>query len=337
MSGADSQSGPRAAAVPSGFPGHPTVVIAGAPKCGTSALFDYLADHPQICPASVKETYYLIDPGYPLFRAESNLAQQGAEGYAAFFRHCAGAPETRAWLEATPDYLYQETALAHLSGLRPQPRIVFVLRRPADRIYSLYRFAQQNMAVLPPDLSFPAFLERVEEDHPSLAGRDILRHAFDHSRYSTYLRRWLEAFESDRVKVLIFEEMIREPREALTQLSGWLGIGADFYEAYAFTKKNESVAVRHHGLHAMRRRLARALPGFLKPRVLRRTYDRLNVTRPPRGRSPEDQAALDALEPRFASEVEALAALTGLDFSRWQHPDKQAIGAASPLAAAGSS
>jgi hypothetical protein len=46
----------------------PNLVIAGAPKCGTSSLFYWLADHPQACGSTVKETFYLMDEEHPLRR-----------------------------------------------------------------------------------------------------------------------------------------------------------------------------------------------------------------------------------------------------------------------------
>ncbi|MCP5333794.1 MAG: hypothetical protein H7A13_10650, partial [Pseudomonadales bacterium] len=54
------------------LPPLPNLIIAGAPKCGTTSLFDYLVQHPQVGGSSVKETCYVMDRGYPLFKAQSN-------------------------------------------------------------------------------------------------------------------------------------------------------------------------------------------------------------------------------------------------------------------------
>ena len=88
----------------------PNVVVAGAPKCGTSSLFAWLCDHPDVCGSQVKETRYLLDASSPLARSGS-YERGGIQGYAAYFEHCAErATPPRVIVEATPDYLYQETA-----------------------------------------------------------------------------------------------------------------------------------------------------------------------------------------------------------------------------------
>jgi hypothetical protein len=270
-----------------------------------------------------------MDEGYPLYRHDCNFAHQGLDGYQQFFVHCAGQPNIKIYLEATPDYMYQETALSVLAGLDPRPKVVFVLRHPAERVYSLYRFAQQNMAVLPPDVAFSEFLAQVEVADPTLARRPILLNAVNHSRYSQYLRRWIKAMGAEYVKVVVFEEMIRQPQRVLSDLCVLFGIEPGFYEDYTFSQRNASVAIQHHRLHFLRRRLSRALPSALKPKVLRRLYDSINLKPAPRGRSPEDQAVIVRLTAAFSAEIEALSSLTGEDFSSWSHtPDGVRIAAA---------
>ena len=63
----------------------PNTIVAGAPKCGTTSVFRYLADHPEVCASNVKETRFLIDPGYPLFDAAANFSIHGLGGYERFF------------------------------------------------------------------------------------------------------------------------------------------------------------------------------------------------------------------------------------------------------------
>jgi len=294
----------------------PNLIIAGAPKCGTTALFCYLAAHPEVCASSEKETCFLMDAGYPLYRPQCNIDHLGIEGYRQFFSHCKGG-DSRIYLEATPDYLYQETALRVLSGFDPQPKVVFILRKPSERIYSLFRFAQNNMAVLDASISFKKFLEMVECRDPSLRGRDILLNAIDHSDYAIHLEKWFTAFGRERVKVLLFEELVADPRALMEELCRWLELEPEFYEGFDFQKQNEAVTVKSQAIHYWRRRIARYLPAGLKPKGLRALYDRLNITRGGVERSAEEQVTLARLDQRFAEGVEWLGVLTGLDFSTW--------------------
>ncbi len=63
----------------------PNVVIVGAPKCGTSSVFAWLADHTEVGSSHVKETFYLMDKGNPLLKPHSNFHEHGLEGYKAYF------------------------------------------------------------------------------------------------------------------------------------------------------------------------------------------------------------------------------------------------------------
>ena len=87
----------------------PNVVIAGAPKCGTTSLFAWLADHPDVCGSNVKEARYFLDPDDPLFDEISNFRDHGLAGYEAYFTDCEER-KAQVVLEATPVYLYQQTA-----------------------------------------------------------------------------------------------------------------------------------------------------------------------------------------------------------------------------------
>ena len=114
---------------------YPNVIIAGAPKCATTSLYYWLSQHPKVCSSIRKETYYLMDKNYPLKNIYLNYHKDGIEGYRKIFPECLN--EANIFLEATPDYLYQKTAIQVLSSLNPLPSIYFLLRKPSMRIFSL--------------------------------------------------------------------------------------------------------------------------------------------------------------------------------------------------------
>ncbi|GAB4524406.1 MAG: hypothetical protein Fur0018_07930 [Anaerolineales bacterium] len=69
-------------------------IIAGFPRCGTTALYRYLGAHPEICPSVVKETNFLVE--------HSNGAMRE---YADLFAHCRGM---KVWVEASPAYVFYD-------------------------------------------------------------------------------------------------------------------------------------------------------------------------------------------------------------------------------------
>ena len=296
----------------------PNVVIGGAPKCGTSSLFAWLRDHPQVCASHDKETRYLMDADSPLRLAGRSVHEQGIEGYAALFAHCELSEDIRVVLEATPDYLYQETALRVLSQLSPRPIVLFVLRRPSSRIYSHYQYARNNMAILPKSLTFEAFVAAVRADDPRLGSLRNLRHVLAYSRYADYIEPWHRALGDTGLKVYLTEQMHADPAGFMRSIARDIGIGESFYEHYGFPRLNETYAVRSQFLQRMRVVVGGRMRSDRWKRWFRAIYDRSNLSPVAPRPSQEDRRVMALLDEEFADPNARLASLTGLDLGAWQ-------------------
>jgi hypothetical protein len=304
----------------------PNLIIAGAPKCGTSSLFKWLADHPEACGSTVKETFYLMDEGHPLLRKNSNFHRHGLEGYRAHFNR-TDASACRILFEATTHYLYQRTALDVLSSLPVPPQIVFVLRKPSERVYSSFQYSKNNLANVKRDLSFSQFVEEVQKDPASLlineyAGESayVLRNDIGYSRYIEYISAWVARFGRERVHVLLFEELKKAPRAFMQDLARHLSLEPDFYEGYDFPRKNETIHIRHPALHRSARRLnglfARAGGEGLKS-VMKNVYLKAQSDQSRQGKTVEDRRIIAELDREFQPYNQRLADELGLDLSAW--------------------
>jgi len=300
----------------------PNLVIAGAPKCGTSSLFKWLADHTQVCGSNAKETFYLMDEGHPLLRKSSNFHRHGLEGYRAHFNR--GANGCRVLFEATTHYLYQRTALEVLSGLPEPPHIVFVLRKPSERVYSSFQYSKNNLANVRRDLSFSQFIEELKRDHDSplideYAGESayVLRNDIRYSRYIEYLRPWIARFGSERVHVLLFEEMKRDARAFMQNLARRVRIDPAFYDSYGFPLRNETIRIKHATLHRGVRRLNGLGPRGPLKSLVKNIYLKAQSARTTEGVTAEDRRTLAELEREFQPFNQRLASELGLDISAW--------------------
>lgn len=306
----------------------PNLVVAGAPKCGTSSLFRWLADHPQACGSARKETFYLMDEGHPLARRGRNFGERGLEGYEEFFAECdAGA---RIVFEATTHYVYQRTALEVLSQLPTRPRIVFLLRKPSERVYSSFRYSQNNLANVSRGLTFARFVElskangNSDADWEALAGESayVLRNDIGYSRYVEYVERWVERFGRERVDVLLFEDLKSNPRAFMKEFAARVRLDASFYDSYDFPVKNETFGVRYPSLHRGVRRLNELVPTAGLKGALKKVYVRAQSggasTGKANGRTPEDARALEELEREFRPFNRRLADELGLNLSAWE-------------------
>ena len=299
----------------------PNTVIAGAPKSGTSSLFTWLADHPEVCGSRFKETRYFLDPGHALLDRRSNYHDHGLAGYASHFSQCEGA-STKVVLEATPHYLYQHTALEVLSGFDPQPSVVFLLRKPSERAYSEYQFARNNRAVIDRDVTFRDFIEMVRREDTSLGGRRQLEAVLEHGRYIEFLDRWSGRFPRSKIHIFLFENLQRNNRSFMEDVAVSLDIDPHVYREYDFPLKNLTYQVKHQGLHRMRSRVGRRIPRgqakVLVHRTTRRAYTALNIERTRPSKTPDDKAVISELDLEFAPWNEELARKLDVDLSSWE-------------------
>ncbi len=107
----------------------PAAFIIGAPKCGTTALAQYLSEHPDISFSRPKEPHYFAHDLDGLRRCSDD------SGYQAFFSPRA---ETRLLMEASVWYLFSKTAVASILQARPDARFIVMLRDPVKMLASLH-------------------------------------------------------------------------------------------------------------------------------------------------------------------------------------------------------
>ena len=292
----------------------PNLILAGAPKCGTTSIFDYLRDHPDICAATVKETYFMMDLDYSLAR-DSSIHVNGLQGYKKYFPHCSDF-KNKLRFEATPDYLYQNTPIESLPDWPVKPKVFFMLRRPEDRVYSLYRFAQHNMAKLSKSISFSEFIELVDSGDLLRRGRLVQGNAIEHSKYIIYLERWCSVLDEEQIGLFLFEDLVKSPEEFMTRLSHFLEIDPIFYSDYRYEISNRSFRTRSQTMHRAKKLLSRALPGGTYRKGLSKLYGKINIARHARPSS-DDAEQLKKLGERFAKYNKELEQRFGIDLSAW--------------------
>ena len=296
----------------------PNVIIAGAPKCGTTSLFNWLSANPDVCASSVKETRFFIDEAYPLRLFGPTYHSSGLSAYSHYFPDYRLGTHKVA-LEATPDYMYQTTALELIPKLSRVPKLIFLLRKPSDRIYSLYRFAQNNTAVLDRRIQFDAYVSMLFSSVGSIQTNEILRLALEHSKYINYLRRWEKSVGKQNLIILLFEEMKADPLPFMRNVASMLGINDAFYEIYTFPVSNETFLVRSQFIHRWIRRTKRKIPAAVKrlAGTVRRSYYHLNTLKENKMLTDTELSALDELDRYFIPYNQELERAYHLNLKYW--------------------
>jgi hypothetical protein len=294
----------------------PNLIIAGAPKCGTSSLFQWIADHPDAEGSFVKETCFFTDAESHVFDPTNNFSAAGLAGYERFFP--VSKPKALIRLEATPTYIYQNSAFQHLPGIKTRPRFLFVLREPSQQILSTYRYFKNNWTFLKGSDGFADFIEMASNNNSRLNRNELLRDALTNVRYVEHLERWRDRLGTKRMHVMILEDLQNDPARAMADLAGWLGLDPAFYEDYGFPRENETYRVKSRLLQEINigvRGLAARTPLYGPVRAL---YRRLNTAKQPEAITVLDEAALANLQSAYASDNDRLAREFNLDLERWQ-------------------
>jgi len=251
------------------------LIIAGVPKAGTSSLFAYLAQHPDICGSDEKETGY-----FNYYNPQRHTGPPPPiETYARHFAHCTGE---RYALEATPTYSYGgKPVVAAIRSVLTEPRVILILRDPVDRLWSAYTF-QRSLGQIAGVRSFEQYLDVVEQrrrDGIDPVPGDGL-HGLHIGFYADYVDAWLEEFGED-LRIVFAEDLRRDPRSVVEGLCAWLSIDPDAVASIDLGARNVTRHPRSTRLARLARSLKRrsdrlhVLPPALRER-LRRTYLRVN-------------------------------------------------------------
>jgi Sulfotransferase domain len=294
--------------------GLPNLIIAGVGKAGTTSLFWYLSQLPDVAASDVKEIQYFT----PLSEGDGVLAP-----LSEYARHFRGAQGARYRLEASPQYFHGgQVVVDAMQRTLDRPRVIVMLRDPIARLWSQFRFMNSRLADLPEGMTFEAYVaacRQVRERHEAFSRENRLYWTIEGGFYVDYLDPWVDGFGDD-LRVVFFEQMAALPEEVTRDLSTWLELDPDAAAGVNYSVENRTIQYRSRLLQRVA--LAANKEGALGGRrrlkePLRRVYYRLNRKPEAEAMSEDTRAELRAL---FAPGNAALAArLRGLGYH--QLPD----------------
>ncbi|MFN8096792.1 MAG: sulfotransferase [Dermatophilaceae bacterium] len=269
----------------------PNLVIAGVTKAGTTSLFRYLAQHPDIQPSDEKELRHFL----PL-RYDEPIGT--LEEYAA---HFAGWSGERYSMEASPGYFYGGAKVAGpMASALPDVKVIVLLREPGQRAFSFFNF-MRSRATLPQDAQFEPWLDKAMELIAEGTDQDRTNHPWSGvgaSMYDRWIDDWTGVF-GDRLLLLFFDDLARAPQETVKRVCAWLGIDEAPADAFDFEIENKTRQFRFARLQKAALRINRANVLFLErhtriKRTIRRAYFLVNFQKGGGGIAPATRERLDA-------------------------------------------
>ena len=251
------------------------LVVAGVTKAGTTSLFEYLAQHPDVFPASLKQTNYFRPAREPGVRPEP------LEQYAAYF---AGGESHRYRVEASPSYFYSGKHLVRaVDETLDDARVVVSLREPVSRFWSHYRMRGRSHREIVHHTDVARYVaesvaavrrgEVSPVEYPGLGPVSV-------GLYGEFLGDWLDVF-GPRLKVVFFDDLMSDPRSVVAALYRWLDVDDAVAESVSYAVRNRGVVRRSRRLGRMAQRVGRAGAPVLQrqPKVkgwLRAAHDAVN-------------------------------------------------------------
>lgn len=323
----------------------PNFFIVGAPKAGTTSLYAYLDQHPQIFMSPIKEPNFFASELRPesfapeerprIAREMHELAAYlsggmrekrfGAlvsswEDYLKLYRN-AGAE--LAIGEASACYLWSPSAPANIAARIPAARLIINLRNPVGRAYSQY------LQMLTMGLTTRSFREQVQVNLRTTVRQfgaqwPLLEFGFYHRQ----LERYLRYFPRKQLHISLYEDLERSATTVVSGLYEFLGVDSTFAP---------DVTVRHHtprvprmaaGVNFLKQRGLWSSIRNLTPQALRPLLRSLLLRRRESlGMDPRDHAFLTDY---YEDDIRRLASLLDRDLSSWLDPSRAAPTAPRP-------
>jgi Sulfotransferase family len=305
----------------------PDFFIVGHAKCGTTALYEMLKRHPQIYMPEYKQGwgkepwFFSRDNPHPQTSGERSVAftgrrQMTLDEYLSLFANAT--PEQRIG-EASTSYLWSRSAAGRIAALRPDAKIIAILREPASFLRSLHFQLLVNHHESEID-----FRKAVALDEPRREGLHIPSHSYwpqaliysDRVRYVEQLRRYHAAFPPEQVLVLIYDDFRSQNEATVRRVLHFLDVD-DGHQVEA-VEANPTITLRSTWINDMRRSLRagqgpifKVVKGTGKALTSRRIRTalyypavRFIAYRRP---APPDESFMRELRSRFKPEVVALS------------------------------
>lgn len=210
----------------------PSFLVVGAAKSGTTSLDGYLKQHPDIFLPGIKESRYfsnVVDKNINPFTNQEhvNIISSPKKYYDLFKNSTA-----KAIGDISPDYLYyyEESIKKIKNELGEDTKIIIILRNPIERAYSNYLHLRRD------DLTEKSFQEVINME--STWGSNIW-YGFKNISSGYYydaVKSYIDNFKN--VKVILFEEFIKNPEECISDITKFIEIDEYFkYKKPGFTNK----------------------------------------------------------------------------------------------------
>lgn len=299
----------------------PNFFIIGAPRTGTTALHEYLRQHPDIFVPYKKEIHY-FGTDLSLTQYNRNIKGLTEEKYLSFFKNVKN--ET-AIGEASVWYLFSKEAAKEIYKFNPESRIIIMLRNPVEMIYSLHR---QN--VYGKHEHIVDFKKALKAEPHRKKGLKLTQTTFikesglytEIALYYDQVRRYIEVFPRNKIKIIIFNDFKNNTKRIYQEVLEFLEVDYTFQIEHKIINPNKEFKIKFF------ENFIRNMPDFIKiifrivlpdKRLRRKLWCKFrDFNTQYKKRSPLNSQLRKELTKKFEEDVIKLEKLLNIDLSTWR-------------------
>lgn len=291
----------------------PNFFIVGAPKCGTTAVNDYLAKHPDIFMAPKELHFFGKD-----LKTRVKLSE---EEYQSAFKD---ASDKKIRGEASVWYLYSKTAAKEIKEYSQAAKILIMLRDPIEVLHSLH---SQHLYDGNEDIT--DFETAINLDEERKKGNNLPKSVdylqlppyLDSVLYAEQVIRYLDIFGMNNVLIIFYDDFVKDTSNVMEKVFNFLGVSKQGAQTYPIVNSNREIKnfylhrlIKNPGVNA--KNLVRIiLPSKSARHFLMKTIFERNIKSAER--KPMNKELSLRLKQYFEKDIKLLSQLLNRDLSHW--------------------
>jgi len=259
----------------------PNFIIIGAMKAATTSLYTYLKQHPDVFMTSIKEPMFFNN-----FQKETNFKLHGRKTkkittFEQYYTLFNSVKNESAIGEASPSYISNKDCPNLIHKHLPNTKIIAVLRQPVARAYSNYLHARRadRESISDFETAFNKETERKTENWSPLY------HYKSKGYYAEQLEQYFNLFPKENIKVVLFEDLVKNPIRITQEVFKFLNIDNSFIPDTSKKANVSGTPKGLFGLFIMKLRyynlipniqFSNYLPGFIIQFIFNSAYKKAN-------------------------------------------------------------
>ena len=202
----------------------PNFLLIGAPKSGTTSVYHWLKQHPDIFMAEPKEpNFFCFHDNLPVSYWRWHAKQNSFSSYDEYLGLYRNASASQVIGEASTRYLWFPGTASNIAGFLPDVKIIAIFRQPADRSFSHFMMRLRDGYETQSD--FGDLIKKMDfTDTTSISYQQYILP----SLYGHHIQTYFDSFPAKNIKTFIFDDFAKHSLQIIQDIYHFIGVNANF-------------------------------------------------------------------------------------------------------------